>query len=208
MRRDTAELVAAYVDGVGELDIEERRRVERYLASDPAARDDEAATREILGKLRELPASPKEPDWTALERSIHAAVPDHAPRSFWHRWRFVIPVLALGGATALAIGLTRSPAPEAPIAVIDHPRVPAPVSDDDTVAIYLDGTDTELPLDSGDLADEIDDLAFAEDDVDDSSVDGFLGPDDLQWVDDLDDSAIEHVDGWLARPLVHRGGKT
>src|SRR5436305_1854220 len=79
-KRDTAELLAAYVDGVGELTALERRRVDRYLASDPVARSDEGATRELLGKLRELPSN--EPDWSALENSILDAVPDQVPGLF------------------------------------------------------------------------------------------------------------------------------
>src|SRR5262245_40801273 len=104
MRRDTAELIAAYADN-GELTLEERRRVEHLLASSDEAKAEETATREMISALRDLPPA-REPDWTTLERSIQAAVPDRVPSPWWRTWRLAIPVLALGGATLLAVMLT------------------------------------------------------------------------------------------------------
>lgn len=217
-RRPTSELLAAYVDGVGELAIEERRRVERYLA-DPAARADEAATRELLDQLRALPAEPEAVDWAAMERAIHAEVGDDVPRRSWlYRWRFALPALglAVAGAIVLLALRAREPADDvSPIAfelapVVTEPSHPLLFEQlDDRVTVYIDGADLELALDDR-LDDDLDDLTFSERDVDDLPVDeaslGFLEPADLAWLDELDDDALARAEQALDAQATPHGG--
>jgi hypothetical protein len=221
MKRDTAELLAAYVDGVGELTPSERRRVELYLADQQGARDDESATRDLIGKLRELPPQ-SEPDWTALERQIQEALPDETPRVWWRR--FALPaVLALAGATAILVlalrGTTPEPTPD-PIVHVPAPTVEdAPVvveqPIDDRVAVYLDGTDLELALESAELADDkLDELTLSalsagiestsEASRKESSRQWFdtresLLGEDLGWVDELGDAELQKLERLLDR---------
>lgn len=196
MRRNTDELLAAYADD-GELSADEKRRVEHLMIRDAGARADEAATRELLGKLRELP-KPSEPDWNALERSIRLAVPDEVKRPWWRTWRLAIPGVALAGIAALVFVLTRPSVEEpTPIAVPEQPN-PAPIvetvgEEADVVAVYLDGDDLELPLDT-DLVESLDDVDLGSDEL---ATDGFLGDDDLAWIDELDDAELESARDWL-----------
>ena len=98
MRRDNergdVELLSAYVDGVSELSLDERKRVDDLLARDPALRETEGQTRALIGQLRELPPAGGEPDWSTLERSIRDAVGTEVPKpTLWQRlrWQFVVP---------------------------------------------------------------------------------------------------------------------
>src|SRR5690349_1729368 len=89
-----AELLAAYVDGVAELPIEDRRAVETWLAGDPDARADAAAVHGLLDQLRALPPSGgDEPDWAAMERSIRLAVDAVPSRPWWRRWQWLVPAM-------------------------------------------------------------------------------------------------------------------
>jgi len=200
MRRDskpTAELLAAYVDGVTELTADERRRVEAHLAAVPAARDDETATRALLGQLRELGPAGNDPDWNALERSIGDAVGSTVPRSWWRGWRWVVPGVVFAATTAIIVLVMQRPVPELapPIAIPDVVVPGAPASIDERVALYIDGADIEVEL----AADELIDDPF-EGLYDPDLVEGFLTPSDLAWVDDLDDESLTRAEGWLARP--------
>jgi len=200
MRRDTAELLAAYADDA-ELTADEKRRVEHMMIRDPGARADEAATRALLGKLRALPSA-KEPDWDALERSIRLAVPDEVKRPWWRSWRLSIPVVALAGIGALVFALTRSPAEQAaPIAKQAETPAPAPVVETtgDVAAIYLDGDDIEIPDDVD--AELIEYSGLGTDEL--ATSNSFLGDDDLAWIDELDDDELESAAGWLEH---HRKG--
>src|SRR5687768_12336163 len=127
-RRETAELLAAYVDGVTELSADERRRVEAKLASDPALRDDETATRDLISQLRSMSPADHEPDWSALERSIHDAVGPDVPNPWWRRWRWALPTVALATTAALALLVVLRPGDTAE-PVIDP--VVAPIVKDD-----------------------------------------------------------------------------
>src|SRR5687768_15759298 len=105
MRRDPRsadELLTAYVDGVSELTAGERRAVEERIAADDTLRAEAAATRALLGRLRELPRPAAgepagEPDWAALERSILDAVGPEVTRPWWRRLgpRWAMPAVAL-----------------------------------------------------------------------------------------------------------------
>src|SRR5262245_48274792 len=102
-------LLTAYVDGVAELSPDERRRIEARLADDPRARTDEAALRTLLGRLRELPPEGNEPDWSAMERSIRAAVGSEVPRPWWRAWRWLVPLTSCATAAAVMLLLWSRP---------------------------------------------------------------------------------------------------
>lgn len=200
-QRPTSELLAAYVDGVGELEVEERRRVERYL-SDPAMRAEQDATREIIDQLRALPDDEPQVDWSAMERAIHAEVGDDVPRRSWfYGWRFALPAFALAGAAAVIFAITRGNATDdvVPVAFVKSPiETPAPVVEqvNDRVTVYLDGTDLEITDDMVDL----DELALDDGEVigNEASL-GFLEPADLAWIDDLDDDDLDRAEQALAK---------
>src|SRR5689334_16487264 len=92
--RDVHNLIAAYVDGVTELTPDERKAVEARLADDPAARTEQAATRELLDSLRDLAPHGNEPDWSAMERAIGEAVGPTVPRPWWRSRavRWLLPI--------------------------------------------------------------------------------------------------------------------
>lgn len=198
--RDDRELLAAYCDGVTELSIDERKRVEALLAADDHLRADEATTRETIRTLRELPALGTEPDWSAMERAIRAQVPDEVPRQWWRPvWRWLVPVTALATMATIAVLAfgderdTRSEA--APIAVTVDAGVPIPepvAEPAEHVAIHLDGEDVLLDEELDDLL-EVDEMLLGEADA---GVQGLLSY-DLAWVDELDDDAAAFAEKWL-----------
>jgi hypothetical protein len=196
--RDDKDLLAAYVDGVGELTPEERRRVESVLA-DPAGRADEAATRELIGELRELPPTGREPDWAAMERSISDAVGPEVPRSWWRRWRLALPAFAVAATAALVFLVVRPDRQSEQVtAPTQPPPVPSPVPDvepEPVFAVYLDGESLELELTDEDLLDDELDDALLDDEL---ASDG-LFPDDLAWVDDIAEEDLDRALGWLNR---------
>jgi len=204
------ELVAAYTDGIAELDPDERARVERLLRDDPAAAADADATRELIGKLRELPKVGNDPDWVKLEHQIRTAVGPVVPRPWWQRWQWLVPIGALAATAAAALLWMQRPAqesvvahatPPVPVALPSAP--PAPVPAPPTTMLWLDGE----AIDVGDVEpsavfDDLDqDVApIASDGVSDSNDDsGILPATDLGWIDTLDDSAIDRAETWLAR---------
>ena len=224
--RKTGELLAAYVDGVGEMSVEERRRVERYLASEPAARGDQIATREVLDQLRALD-EPDTQDWAAMEAAIHAEVGDEVPRRSWlsrvtgvgspggsvSRWRVALPAFAfIGAVIAILVIRSRTADDEGmPIAFVPKTEVQQPVfaEIDQRVTVYLDGIDLEIGLDTAKAADdELDDLMFARasDVSDDEASLGFLETSDLGWIDELDDDELTRAERLLDRPFHPRKG--
>ncbi len=212
--RPTSEtLLTAYVDGVGELEVEERRRVERFLA-EPAMRAEHAATRDLLDQLRALPDETPSVDWAAMERAIHAEVGDEVPRRSWlFRWRFALPAFALAGAAAILFLVVRSQdgGDVSPITFVPNPvpdsKLPMFEQLDDRVTVYVDGTDLEI-ADTNELDDELAELELADHDVpavDEASL-GFLEPTDLAWIDDLDDDDLTRAEKALAQPIKLRKG--
>lgn len=195
MRRDTSELLAVYVDGVTELSAEERRRVEARLADEPALRGEADATRTLLGELRDLPRI-GEPDWSALERSISDAVGPDAPKR-WRGWRFLVPAVALATAGAIAVLVLHDPPPaslvEEPIAKTTPAPVPVesrePVED---LPFWLNGQTVEIELEALDALE-----ALLVGDEDEGTDDGLLSTSDLEWVDSLDEAALERAERWL-----------
>ncbi len=223
--RGDAELLAAYVDGVSELSLDDRRRVDDLLARDPALRADEAATRALIHDLRQLAPHGQgqgaPPDWAALERSIHEAVGDSVPRPWFRAWRWIVPGMALATAAAivLVIGLANRtsevPAPSSSGSA-QHPAELAVAGDgagvsvgagaDDTLVLWLDGAIVE-----GELVDDarLDD-GWLDDDETVTSVGaepaalGLLGGDDLEWIETLDGDALERAEAWLDSPRPRR----
>ena len=209
MRRDRdrgdAELLAAYVDGVAELSLDERKRVDDLLARDPALRADEAAARALLGELRDLPAAGGEPDWTGLERSIREAVGAEVPRRWWQRVRLrviVIPFVLAAAAVMIALAVPthdqRSVATTDPPVVDAAPEVAATetAGNDDvellSVPLWLDGTDLDVALEAAEL------FELGESDAVELPETAELLPStDLESIDELDGETLDHVDELL-----------
>jgi len=214
-------LLTAYVDGVGELSPEERRRVEARLRDDPAAQRDEAAVRGLLVRLRGAEDRGDEPDWGAMARAIRDAVGDEVPRPWWRRWTWLVPAAtAAAGAVGLLVMWGR-PAPGS-LALPDAPAVvavttagPPPRAEPaDIVPLWLDGAALEIDVaalpPAGVLGDddELDDDAPPGDGpardaaewqrglIDEARL---LPPTDLAWVDRLDDEALERAETWMTR---------
>jgi hypothetical protein len=182
------ELLAAYLDGVAELTPEERQRVEARLPE-----LDADGTRGMIDRLRALPAEGNEPDWRAMERRIAGAV-DAIKPPWWRRFLVPIGILSIGAA-ALALYMKAEPAveqPSTPVAVVmPDAAVPAPRAE--PTEIWINGH----LLDVGDVDPD------ALDDLDEPSAladeDSLLPADDLGWVDQLDDRAIDRAEHWLER---------
>ena len=220
-RQDDA-LLTAFVDGVGELAPDERRRVEALLDADPGARADAEATRDVLGALRALPVEGAAPDWAQLERRIRGAVAPLPVRPWWRRWQLIVPLGAcLAGATTLAIWLGTAKAPGAPALAVAPPTEithaapaapapaaaePAPTASDlvwvDDQAIDVGGLDPDAIF--GDL-----DRQAREAMASDTAGDGdeILPALDLGYVDTLDDSQLDAAAQALATAGPPRGGK-
>ncbi|HEX3482582.1 MAG TPA: hypothetical protein VHT91_46550 [Kofleriaceae bacterium] len=224
----SADLLTAYVDGVAELPVDERRTVERWLADDPAARADADAVHDLLGRLRALPPTydtGEPPDWAAMERSIRQAVADQAPVPWWRRWRWLVPAMTCTTAAAIAIalwprspvGLGSAPAPgPAREAALQPGREPPP--GEDVVPLWLDGSEVDVDLSRPGAPGAIDQVlgtaggptAHADEpgneagnEIDAASpVDeiGLLPAAGMAWIDDLDDAALDRAERLLARP--------
>jgi hypothetical protein len=197
-QRDPDELLAAYVDGVGELTTDERKIVEARRADDPTWRDDADATRALLGQLRELADEGDVPDWSAMERAIRDEVGPTVPRSWWRGWRWLVPIGALAMAGAVLLLVLRAPDKVTDVGVTTPERrdagVPSapPVPDEPaTVPLWLDGAAVEVDLQMAELVDD-------EDPADTAEL-GLLPTDDLAWVDELGDDDVAAAEAWLAR---------
>lgn len=218
----SAELLTAYVDGVAELPVDERRAVERWLADDPHARADADAVHDLLGRLRALPPTydtGEPPDWAAMERSIRQAVADAPPRPWWRRWRWLVPAMTCAAAAAMALALwPRPPAVLAPAGPVREPA-PPPARElhpaEDVVALWLDGSELDVDLSRAGAPGAIDqmlggaagpaphadepggELDAATPPGDDSGV---LPASGMAWIDDLDDAALDRAERLLAHP--------
>lgn len=200
------ELLTAYVDGVGELSPDERRRVEQTLTSAPELRAEADAIRDVLAKSRAIVPSTNEPDWSALERQIRETVGPVVPLPWWRRTRWLAPVGALVTTAAIALvwlhhvpadhaftprdaGTLALAVPTAP-SVAAEPPAPAPAP----TTMYIDGQ----VIDLGNVDPEK--LLIDDADPDDTADgDGLLPVTDYGWVDGLDDKAMERAERWLAR---------
>ncbi|HMG21084.1 MAG TPA: hypothetical protein VK607_07210 [Kofleriaceae bacterium] len=214
-RRDPSELpggapgdlVTAYVDGVAELPIDERRAIEARLEADPAARAEAAGARQLLDRLRALPADGDEPDWSAMERSIRLAVAAEPIRPWWRRWTWLVPAMTCATAAAVLIVLwprsatvTQPARTTDPVAAPASPPAPAPPAP--VFALWLDGSELEVDLSApGDPLAGLEPATLAgaaPGDADDSDDTGLLPAADLAWVDRLDDAALDRAERWLA----------
>jgi hypothetical protein len=207
------ELLTAYVDGVGELTSDERRRVEQRLADDPALRADADAIRALLERTRELPGPAREPDWSAMERQIRESVGPAVPMPWWRRARWLAPASALVTTAAIALvwlhhvpatrttptvatvptlteHLAAGPSTSGPSAPAEAapPRAPSTTLYIDGQVVDLSNVDPTLLLDDGDTGDDT-----AETDT------GLLPAADYGWIDRLDDQAMDRAERWLAR---------
>lgn len=212
MRRDKdrgdVELLSAYVDGVSELSLDERKRVDDLIARDPSLRQAEGETRALIGQLRDLPPLGNEPDWSALERGIGDAVGQLETRAPWWqrlRWRFIVPGVAIAMTAAILALVLHDPKPTitepTPMPVVETP-------DDDlmdelavSTPLWLDGTDLEVAIEAAELFDldwELDEESLPE-------TAELLPPTDLEWVDELDGESLERAEQYLEHPRHRRG---
>jgi anti-sigma factor RsiW len=215
MSRKPEELLSAYVDGVGELAPEERRAVEQMLRDDPSARADEAATRELLDGLRDLPPIGNEPSWTQLEQAIGREVGGEVPRvaqgmrpwaaflrgPWWRRnLKWIESGLAIATVAAIAMLWLSRGEPVEPLqgpTVEKHPRE-QPTSD--KVALWINDDAVEVgEADAQRLIDDFDDEIQALATEDDGSDNSLVPTTTLEWVDGLDDKSLENAERWLER---------
>lgn len=182
------DLLSAYVDGVTELSADERRGVEAAL---PALRAEETEVRGLIDQLRALPAEGAEPDWSAMERSIRAAVGASVPRPWWQRWTWIAPISTCATAAIVLLLVWGRPTAMSTWTPPEVPRVTAPAPrEPEAIALWLDGD--VLDVDGSAL-----EALAPPDAVDDEAV-GLLPASDLAWVDKLDDAAIDRAERWLA----------
>lgn len=211
-----AELLSAYVDGVAELPIDERRRVEGWLAGDACARAEADAVHGLLDRLRTMPAGDAggEPDWAAMERSIRQAVAGAPIRPWWRRWQWLVPAMTCATAAAVLVvvwprtqSVPVAPPEHGPIAVpepapaLAPPSAPGGPSSDDGFALWLDGRVVEV--DPAAKLSAVDDVLgdlealSAGDSIDDEAL---LPATDLAWLESLDEAELARAERWLAAP--------
>jgi hypothetical protein len=213
MRRDEdrgdVELLSAYVDGVSELSLDERKRVDDLLARDPSLRQAEGETRALIGQLRDLPPAGNEPDWSALERGIGDAVGQLETRAPWWqrlRWRFIVPGVALAMTAAILALVLHAPDRSAITEPTPPPVVHAPFDDSGdelsaSTPLWLDGTDLDVAFEAAELFDldwDLDEASLPE-------TAELLPPTDLEWVDDLDPDSLDRAEQFLDHPRHQRG---
>jgi len=198
---DDRELLAAYLDGVGELTSDERKRVEALIDADPEIASEADATRAMLGKLRALPDDTGAPDFRALEAAIAKALPPAKPRG---RFRTVVPMAALSSLAAMFAVFVATRHVEPARAVLSTPIThdagseATPVGDDGAGFVFLG--DDDVDLDALDADDDAALDAMVPDDVDfaASAPDPF-GAHFGARIDTLDDASMDRVEHWLEK---------
>jgi anti-sigma factor RsiW len=206
-KADDEELLTAYLDGVGELTPEERKRVELRIERDPDFKREADELRAVLDQARASasvqPAN--DPDWSALERQIREAVGPTVPLPWWRRMRWLAPISTLATTTAIALiwlhhaptdHATLAPRDAGNVAIVAAPPVQAeaakPVA---PTTMYIDGQVIDISnVDPGVLGND-----GAGAGVDTASSSGLLPASDYGWIDQLDDKAMERAERWLAR---------
>jgi anti-sigma factor RsiW len=206
---DDEELLTAYLDGVAELTPDERRRVEQRLANDPALQREADELRSLIQRTRASAMPTVEPDWSALERQVREAVGPTVPLPFWRRLRWLAPVGTLVTTAAIAlIWLHHTPTDRAAIvhdagtlALVAPaaPAAPAPAVEPAAApAVYIDGQ--VIDISNVDPEALMDDMDGSPDDTAAAEPDSALLPAaDYNWIDQLDDQAMERAERWLER---------
>lgn len=213
------ELISAYLDGVGELAPAERKRVEELLRDEPASTAEADDVKALLGQLRATPPEGSEPDWSVLEREIRIAVGPQVPGG-WRmrvrslRWLLPIGALATGAALVLLVVHPRehdspdlAPAPLAAAAPVSAPSAAA--AGPHAEALWLDGVAVELgDVDPGLLLDyDGDDDGAGAGSADAIADDSDLLPaTNFEWLDALDERAIDRTEAWLDHKKGHQKG--
>jgi len=156
--------------------------------------------RKLVARLRSLPGEGTEPDWAALEREIRLAVGPQVPTSWWRKLRWLVPAGAIvtGAAIMLLVMNHHGVVLTEPTM---HAIVPPPVEQPDTTALWLDGHAVEVD-------DDFDPSTLYDDDgsqelADDSNA--LLPVDNLQWIDSLDDRALDRAEHWLDHKKHKKG---
>jgi hypothetical protein len=159
------------------------------------------AEHDLVSRLRALPSEGKEPDWTALEREIRLAVGPQVPTSWWRKLRWLVPAGAIvtGAAIALLVMNHHSVVLTEPTTTQSRPPIEQPTPD--TTALWLDGHAVEV-------GDDFDPSSLYDDDgseeiADDSNA--LLPVDNLQWIDSLDDHALDRAEHWLDHKKHKKG---
>jgi anti-sigma factor RsiW len=204
-KTDDEELLTAYLDGVGELTPDERKRVELRLERDPAFKREADELRAVLDQARSSasvqPAA--EPDWSALERQIRESVGPAVPMPWWRRMRWLAPISTLATTAAIALlwlhhaptdHATLAPRDAGNVAIVAPPAAPVAAPEvAKPTTIYIDGQIIDVS--------NVDPEALVNDGASDdtASSSGLLPASDYGWIDQLDDKAMERAERWLAR---------
>jgi hypothetical protein len=160
----------------------------------------------LLGRLRALPpnAVGDEPDWAAMQRSIHQAIAAEPPRPWWRRWRWLAPAMTCVTAAAVVLAIWPRAAPRsmAQRRSSAEPTAPAAPPADSVVALWLDGSEVDVDVSTpdalGDIGQGLDAAAAQPLSIEEADETGLLPATDLAWVDSLDDAALERAERWLA----------
>jgi hypothetical protein len=164
---------------------------------------------QLVARLRAMPSEGSDPDWVVLEREIRLAVGPNADpfsaRSWWRKWRWMVPASALVAMAAVALFVMHHQheiAETKPVALI-APPVAAVEHDDNNApaAVYLDGEPVEVD-------DTFDPSTLLDDDGSEELTDNshaLLPSDNLQWIDSLDEHALDRAEHWLDHKKHKKG---
>jgi hypothetical protein len=165
-----------------------------------------------------MPHAGAEPDWSAMERSIRAAVGDEVPRPWWRAWRWLVPLMSCATAAAVLLMLWSRPRPQprpgrepaaGPVVRGSQPAPAVPAAeplDEAVVPLWLDGAEVDVDLSAADILSV---PGITDDDPPGEAVgDGvaLLPASDLEWVDHLDDAAMARAERWLSDGGGNGGG--
>jgi hypothetical protein len=156
---------------------------------------------QLVRQLRALPREGQEPDWAVLERQIRLAVGPQVPTSWWRKLRWLVPAGAIvtGAAVALLVmnhhGVVTEPT------TTQLQPLPTEQPSASTTALWLDGHAVEVD-------DDFDPSTLYDDDGSEelaADSNGLLPVDNLQWIDSLDDRALDRAEHWLDHAKHKKG---
>ena len=157
---------------------------------------------QLVARLRAMPDEGSDPDWVVLEREIRLAVGPDVPRSWWRKWRWMVPASAIAAMAAVALFVMHHQHEIAdtkqPVAVIAPPAVE---EHSPPAAVYLDGEPVEVD-------DTFDPSTLLDDDGSEELTDNshaLLPADNLQWIDSLDEHALDRAEHWLDHKKHKKG---